>query len=162
MKRWKVILAAVLIFVSGVVTGALGWRAVISRSPSAHARPMPPSILDAKFDALRHMQDALDLSPTQTERIDAILQSGRKRMRQVWETSCQPQIREEMHRVHEQICAELNSDQRARYEELVKRARERHLQERREMDGHRGGLKSPDGRAEPPPLEAPTASEGPK
>ena len=120
MKRWTVILAAVLIFASGVVTGALGFRVAAERQ---HAREPdepggPPSPADKRFDALRTMQDDLGLTPEQARRIDQILQEGRERMHAVWESTCQPRIREEMDKVHQRILEELEPGQRVRFEEV--------------------------------------------
>lgn len=118
MKHWKVILAAALIFTSGVITGSLAFRS--APPPTPRTLPRPPT--DARFDALRQMQEELSLSPQQSERIDAILKDGHQRMRQFWE-SCQPQVRDEMHRVRELIEAELDESQRLRYQALLKRSK---------------------------------------
>lgn len=123
MKRWKVILAAALIFATGVVTGAFAFWAAQERFAPEDRRQ--ESFIDLRFDALKRMKAELDLSPEQTERIDAILHEGRKRMKQVWETTCQPEVRQEMKRVRDCIYAELNDAQRAKYDELLRRSKER-------------------------------------
>ncbi|MBX3746341.1 MAG: hypothetical protein KF833_13630 [Verrucomicrobiae bacterium] len=118
MKHWKVLLAAALIFASGVITGSFAFRS--APTPPPRTLPRPPT--DARFDALRQMQEELNLSPLQAERIDAILKDGHQRMRQFWE-SCQPQVRDEMHRVRQLIEAELDESQRLQYDALLKRSK---------------------------------------
>lgn len=123
MKRWKVILAAVLIFATGAVSGALAHRLFFSERP--HRPPAPglgPGLMDSRSQLLPQMQRELHLTTAQSARIEEILKQGRSRMRQVWDT-CQPQFREEMRRVREAIQAELNPDQRARFDALYKHSR---------------------------------------
>jgi hypothetical protein len=125
VKRWTVILAAALIFTSGIITGALAFRAaqVCQGPPERRTHSLSP--IEARFATLRRMQAELNLTPEQTNRIDAILQDGCKRLRQIWESTCQPEVREEMKRVHARIQAELNEEQRIRYEQLVKRTKDK-------------------------------------
>ena len=124
MKRWKVIATVLLIFASGAVTGALALRTATNRA-AAERDPFPPSLMDMRFGALETMQRELQLDEAQTRRIEGILQEGRRRTREVWE-SCQPQFRAEFKRVRELISAELSPEQQARFEDLLKKARERH------------------------------------
>jgi hypothetical protein len=137
VKRWKILLATVLIFASGVATGALGLRAVHRGGPTSRRPEMPPSLFEARFDVLKRMQQELTLSPEQSARIEAILQEGRKRTRQIWD-GVQPQVRDEMKRVREQIQAELNPEQRTRYQEIFRKSRDRHGP-RSEGPGRPGG-----------------------
>lgn len=125
MNRWKAILAAFLIFATGVGTGVLGHKAV---SNAARRAPrdfrFPPPGGDNRPDFMGRLQRDLALSEDQAKRIDSILQEGRKRNRQIWET-IQPQLREEMRAVRERIHAELNPMQRSRYDEIMTRSRDR-------------------------------------
>lgn len=131
MKRWKVILAASLIYATGVITGGLAWRAAnLSHASDRPRNATPPPFVEARFDAIKQLRTELDLTPAQADRIDAILESGHKQMRQVWETSCQPKVREQMKKVHEMIRAELTPAQCAKYDVLLKKAKERHSQQK--------------------------------
>lgn len=125
MNRWKAILAAALIFATGAVTGALLQRAAQARAQAARDAGMAPQMMDGRFDLVRKLQRDLDLTPDQSQRIEAILQDGRKRTRQVWET-CEPQMKEEMKRVRERIQAELTPGQKTRFLESLKRSKDRH------------------------------------
>lgn len=124
MNRWKPILAAALIFASGMVTAVFAYRL----SPKSWRPPtegsLSPWFIDSRFDVLRKMQRELNLSTDQSTRIDAIIQEGRSRTKEIWD-ACQPQFREEMKLVRERIQAELSPEQRTKFDELVKRSRER-------------------------------------
>lgn len=123
MNRRTVLLAAAVIFACGAVTGALALRTAQDCARTTDVSKKHVSPIDARFDALKQMQSELDLTPDQTNRIDAILESSRKRMRQIWETTCQPPLREEMKQVHARIQAELNPVQKAKYDQLLKRSK---------------------------------------
>ena len=125
MNRWKAILAAALIFATGVGTGVLTHRAASqAATPRARDPRTPPPGFDGRPDFLSRLKRDLTLSDAQASRIDTILQDGRKRNRQIWET-IQPQLREEMKQARERIHAELNPEQRTKYDEIMKRSRER-------------------------------------
>ncbi len=125
MNRWKAILAATIIFVTGAGTGALVYRAA-NRASQETAREgrSPSAAMDGRFDFLGRLKRDLDLTEEQSKRIDVILQEGRKRNRLLWD-SVQPQMREEMKLVRERIKAELNPEQQAKFDEMNKRSRER-------------------------------------
>jgi hypothetical protein len=149
VKHWKDILAAALIFASGFVTGALAFRAIVR----PHAKGPPPTPMDLRYEALQKMKADLQLSPVQADRIEAIIQEGRKRLHLVWETTCQPRVREEMKKIHERIHSELTPEQCSRYDDLYRRAKER-LGFRSDFSTNRGAKGSPPSVASP--------SEGPE
>jgi Spy/CpxP family protein refolding chaperone len=125
VNRWKAILAAALIFATGVGTGVLTHRAATqAANPPARDPRTPPPGFDGRPDFLSRLKRDLSLSDEQAARIDTILQEGRKRNRQIWET-IQPKLREEMKQARERIHAELNPEQRTKYDEIMKRSRER-------------------------------------
>lgn len=145
MKRWKVILAAFLIFATGAATGALAFRAAARSAFKSRDPGLPPNPLDGRFDFLGRLARDLSLSEAQSNRIDAILQEGRKRNRQIWDT-VQPQLREEMKQSRERMKAELTPEQRTKFDEITKRGRERDRRGPR-PDGSGGGMgPGPDGR----------------
>ncbi len=124
MNRWKAILAAALIFTSGMVTAVCVYRLAPKSWRSPGESHLAPGPIDGKFEVLRKMQRELNLSPQQAARVDAILRDGRSRTKQIWD-GCQPQFREEMKQVRERIQAELSAEQRAKFDELLKLSRER-------------------------------------
>lgn len=122
MNYTKVILAALVIFACGVVSGFL--------LSSAHRHPMPPppsaGVTNAlppwqsqRLDFLRRITKHLELTTEQRERIDKILQESQKRTRPLWEQIA-PQLQQELTKVRDDIRAELNPQQQEKFEKLLK------------------------------------------
>jgi Spy/CpxP family protein refolding chaperone len=117
VKFWKVILAAVVIFGAGIVTGALTKHLQSSQSP-AEAKHRPGHAFSSdhqdqkRIQFLARMDQELDLSPEQRQRIEEILQESQERMASL--------PREEFRRVRQEIKAELTPEQLAYFEEHFK------------------------------------------
>ena len=116
MKNWKVILATLLIFVTGMVTGAV----TVKRLQSPPRSPGPVQ----RVEFLRRIERRLDLTPSQRERIDKILSQSQERTAKLWEQIA-PKMHEEFASVRKQILDELDSKQQAKFEELLKKSRPR-------------------------------------
>lgn len=128
MNSWKVILATVVIFGAGVLTGGL-LVAHIERSrphPPHHPpenaqhaetppfnrtnnmpRPRSPESLSKQF--LQQLDDELQLTPEQHDKIAKILSSGQEQMRQVMQDN------------RRKVRAELTEEQQKKFEEMTKR-----------------------------------------
>ena len=130
MSPWKVILATLVIFVSGVVTGALvtrKWPPPTQPQPPKNPRmaappgPTGPGSLwhQQQKDFLRRLEKELDLTPEQRGRIESILKESHERTR-VIRKKIEPELREEMKKVREQIRAELTLEQQKQFEESLK------------------------------------------
>ena len=141
MNSWKVILAAVVIFGAGVLTGGLlvnyvdhsplqnvrlpfvGARPLSQMGehgrlhPEEFPRPRSPEMLRKEF--VERFDNALKLTPGQHDAIQKIITAGQEQNRQIW-TNVAPKMRQEMERVHQQIRAELTPDQQKKFEALVK------------------------------------------
>jgi hypothetical protein len=147
VNTWKVILATLVIFAAGVVTGGLlvnhverhrakpprpaqrppAWRPADTR-PGPTTRPdeptRPPNLSGylprgLRTDWLERLDREVHLTPEQRERIEKILAEGQERNRQLWERIL-PDMRREMQQTHERIRAVLDPEQRQRFEELMK------------------------------------------
>jgi Spy/CpxP family protein refolding chaperone len=117
VNSWKVILAAVVIFGAGVLTGGL----LVNYVDHWHwnlQRPRPPEIW--RKDFLEHLDKALKLTSAQHDAIKKIISDGQERNRQIW-TNAAPEMRQTLEEVHRQIRAELTPDQQKRFEKLLKR-----------------------------------------
>ena len=130
MNTWKVILATVLIFGAGVVTGGLlvqhsarfSARFPSQRPPhnASAGRTNAPSFIGGnKHELLRRVQRELDLSPEQHERVDKIIVASQERTRKLMEPVT-PQMRLELQQTKEEIRAILTPAQAARFDELMK------------------------------------------
>ena len=132
MKVWKVILAALVIFAAGVVTGGLTVRLNLQQPPTP-AAPAGFGIMRQRGELLDRMQRQLYLNPTQRDHIEKIIRDSHEHMRQLWD-SIAPQAQEERRHVHELIRAELNQDQQKLFDQMpMSRG------PGRSMDDHRGG-----------------------
>ena len=128
MNTWKVILATMVIFAAGVVTGGLLVRHVesryfVHRRPAAVPRgPQASSPGGMRLEFLRRAQRELGLSSAQQERIDKILKESQDRTRN--------KIREELQRTRNEFREVLTPEQQLRFEELTKRQQHQRDQRR--------------------------------
>jgi Spy/CpxP family protein refolding chaperone len=127
VNAWKPILAALLIFAAGVVTGGLTVR-LKSQAPNRPDR-LPTQGSDRIWPARRAEADVRDLSqrlqgrlkltPHQRERIEGIVKESRERMRSIAEDMA-PKTREEFRQMRERIREELTPEQRKDFEEVFR------------------------------------------
>jgi Spy/CpxP family protein refolding chaperone len=131
VNNWKVILATMVIFGTGVVTGGLLVRqadhgrdrrpqragAVVHPAPAAPAGVM-------RIEFLRRMERELELTPAQRDPVDKILKDGQERMKKLMDT-VEPRRREEFKRTMEEFQAVLTPEQHKRFDELVKQQQQR-------------------------------------
>ena len=136
MNTWKVILATMVIFGTGVVTGSLLFRHVEhgrdrrpTRSVSAFRQTQPSTAGVMRIEFLRRMEQELNLAPAQREPIDKILKEGQERMKKLMET-IEPRRREEFKRTIEEFRAVLTPEQRKRFDEIAKQ-QQQHAREQR-------------------------------
>ena len=119
MKTWKVILATLVIFATGVVTGGLlvknaQTKTVVTSSPPPAYLPY---LLQRHF--LDRMKAELNLTAEQTADFEKIFAESRERMKILW-SLVDPETRKEVAEVREKIRAELRPDQREKFEALLK------------------------------------------
>lgn len=133
MNSWKVILATMVIFGTGVITGGLlvkntsgpvkdGRQRKVANASGTNQQPVnvtPPQL--ARMEFLLRAHKDLNLSPEQNERIEKIIREGQDKSRKLWD-SVAPELRKELQAVHEKIRSELTSEQRRRFEQLLKTA----------------------------------------
>ena len=173
MSPWKVILATMVIFVCGLVSGVLivktteqDGRAV---APVVEASAAPASsnfpaqvvvtsnvvtktnVVFAPFQQqrialIRQMVNRLKLDPDQKENITEILKESQERSRQIWQQIA-PQMRDEMKRVTDEIRGQLRPGQARHFMELL---RENRRQNRPASVGTNGAA---------PPVESTNAPE---
>lgn len=161
---WKVVVAAAVIFVAGVVSGSVATRLYEARTKRPPGPPVPggpPSPwVGQRMDFLKFMGDRLGLSPEQREEIDRLIKETQQRTRELWEPVA-PKLQEEMRRLKDAVDAVLTPEQRAKAEELHKQRFSRPPGERGERPGRwgdgsnprrrsPGSPPDPDGRGLPP------------
>jgi hypothetical protein len=141
MNSWKIILAAVVIFCAGVITGSLLINQVPGKKPGDAApvatepNPRPPGDkrepggrpevplprlaerLSKEF--VRRLDRELRLTLAQSNHIAAIVAEGQECNRVLW-TNVAPHMRKVMQEVNQQIRAELTPEQLIQFEVLMK------------------------------------------
>jgi hypothetical protein len=144
MNSWKIILATVVIFGAGVITGGLLVNHVKDQPPGGveaqnpgandhppmegHGSGRPPEVplprlaerLSKEF--VHQLNNSLHLTPLQREAIAKIVADGQERNHVLW-TNVAPQMRKVMQDVNQQIRAELTPEQVKQFEELMKQSR---------------------------------------
>ncbi|HXE42546.1 MAG TPA: hypothetical protein VN516_05940 [Candidatus Baltobacteraceae bacterium] len=100
-----------------------------SSNPPAEGRdhprmdiPRPPlvDVLNKKF--LQQLNDKLQLTPDQKEKIEKIIAAGQEKNHTIW-TNVAPEIRGVIMETHRQIREQLTSGQQKDFEELLKQVR---------------------------------------
>lgn len=153
MKKWKVILAALVIFGAGVVTGGLTVR-IKSRQPSEAKTPSTTGGQRPRVDLVSRMQAELGLTQAQKEQIEQILRESRERSKKIWESAS-----EEHRKLRESIRAVLSPEQQTKFEAIFKRGPHRQGEGRSREDGRRQeerrnqnqGASEPSGKTSLPP-----------
>lgn len=124
MSPWKVILATVIIFAAGVITGGV----LVHRVQRAEG-PRPPPVLPgpqqelmptpwfARREFLDRMDHHLNLNREQYDRIAKILQDSQDRTRRIV-ARVGPEIQEELRHVRREIRTELKPEQAKKFDEL--------------------------------------------
>lgn len=152
MNTWKVILATLVIFVAGVVTGGL-LVSYADRAQQKNRRFLPrdnvrlpananhsplgsprepqtrlPNLLQNRMprgvsmEFLQKLDSEVRLTPEQRERIEKIIADGQLRNKELWERVA-PEMRREIAETQKLIREELTPEQRVRFEELMKQSR---------------------------------------
>jgi hypothetical protein len=142
VNSWKVILATMVIFGTGVVTGGLLVRnsqRIQFLPPQANPNfPRPPqqnaSAGGSRVEFLRRVERDLTLTSEQRERIDKIIAASQERTRKIMEPVT-PRMREELQRTKEEFRQALNPDQRVRFDDLLKQ-QQRPRDQRRSVPPH--------------------------
>ena len=132
MNTWKVILAAIVIFGAGAVTGGLVVQhSARLRAPapqmSAAGPARPPLPISAgvmRMEFLRRVQRELKLTPQQQEQVHKILEEGQERTRKLTEPIA-PQLREELRKTRENMRAVLTPEQQVHFDQLLKQQQQR-------------------------------------
>lgn len=151
MSPWKPILAALVIFAAGVITGGLlvshadqvaqknrrpaprefnrpaANPAPVANSRDAQSRP-PSAPLQNRVprviseEFIRKLDTEMDLTSGQRTRIREIIAEGQARNKESWDRIA-PDLRREMVETQRRIREILTPEQRAKFEELMKQSR---------------------------------------
>lgn len=137
MNSWKVILATLVIFGAGVITGGLlvTYSESVLRHPNnkpgdKHQQPqpgvwrdnlplIPPNVL-LRRDFVERLDRELKLTAEQREHIEKIVSEGQEHMKELSQR-IEPQARVQLATTRERIRSELTAEQQVQFTELLKR-----------------------------------------
>jgi len=128
VSPWKVILATMVIFACGVVTGGLlmktelpqaGISQALTPRPGNSTNLPPPLGQFQRPELLRRMERQLDLTSSQRDDITKIMRSSQERTRPLWD-QISPQLKQEMKDVRLEIRNVLTPEQQKKFDELLK------------------------------------------
>lgn len=140
MRFWKVILATLVIFGAGVITGAL----VVNLRYPEEARPLsvkasattaPPLQIQRK-EFFQRMKRELKLRAEQQQHIEQIIHESQQRTQPLWDQVA-PQMRDELRGTKEKIRSELDPEQQIKFDELFKPRNPRKPEELRKIEERR-------------------------
>lgn len=121
MNAWKVILAALVIYVAGIVTGnfasGLAKGTQEESQGQQNARPRPPRM----HDLVRRMESRLHLDSEQAEKVREIVEGSLERMRALSD-ELRPKFETESQSMRLEIEALLTEEQMAKFDEVFERS----------------------------------------
>ena len=133
MNTWKAILAVLVIFGAGFVTGHVATRMSEAAKPAVvpavqntlrngNHSGQPPLSLEQlrKVELMGRVQKDLDLTPEQHARIEKIIEDSQERIRDLWDQVA-PDIHDEYDDVQKKVCQELTPDQKKTFDDLMKK-----------------------------------------
>jgi len=127
VNTWKPILAALVIFAAGVVTGGL---TVNLRQQPAAKKPVAMPRESQLRELSRRMQAELDLTPEQRERIETIIHDSQERVKSLRDGVGQ-KTGEEFREMRQKIRDELTPEQRRKFAEIMKQHDSRNKRDER-------------------------------
>ena len=132
MNTWKAILAVLVIFGAGFVTGHVATRMTEAAKPAVapatnaarlgtHSGQPPLSLEQLrKVELMGRVQKDLDLTPEQHARIEKIIEDSQGRIRDLWDQVA-PDIHDEYDDVQKKVCQELSPEQKKTFDDLMKK-----------------------------------------
>ena len=132
MNTWKAILAALVIFGAGFVTGNVlnritetpGVPAPAPRNPRTSQQTLPLEQL-RKVELMGRVQKDLDLTPEQHAKIEKIISDSQDRIRDLWD-QVEPDIHDEYEDVKKKLCEQLTPEQNKRFDDLMRQQQHPH------------------------------------
>jgi Spy/CpxP family protein refolding chaperone len=114
VNRWRIILAAAVIFCAGAGTGAIVARnyapKIVKRT---HVSPPLPLSHDRREEYISKLDREVQLTAEQRGQVERILAASQKRMKQIWEP-LEPEVKEEYRRTRREISEILTPEQQAK------------------------------------------------
>ena len=111
-----VVLATLVIFAAGVITGGV---LVKKTSPEQPRNQQPAALFPGRFDQVRRAINDVELKPEQRLKVDQIIRNSQEEIADYF-LILAPDFQTVFTRMRDSIHAQLDSEQRRRFEELMK------------------------------------------
>ena len=111
-----VVLATLVIFAAGVITGGV---LVKKTSPEPARNQQPAALFPGRFDQVRRAINDVELKPEQRVKVDEIIRNSREEIADYF-LLLAPDFQTVFTRMRDSIHAQLDSEQRRQFEELMK------------------------------------------
>ncbi len=119
MKTWYPILAALVIFAAGILTGGVVMKLTTPEKESVR-RNFPQDFgLNQRMEHLNWMAKQLNLAEQQRQQIEGIYRESHERMKVLWQ-DVNPKAQGEMRKTRERVREILTEEQRVKLDELNK------------------------------------------
>jgi hypothetical protein len=122
VSPWKVILATLAIFCTGLITGAVLVRQAIRPSPASKQTTsntvLQPGPLRAEF--VHRMTEELNLTPEQQATVLTLVRESQERSKLIYGLISED-LRDEMRQTSEAIRKQLTADQAPKFDQMLKR-----------------------------------------
>ncbi len=112
IKRWRILVAVLLIFTAGLATGRLS-----ARLQNRATKGTNPGWPGERVDFLRQIGHKINLTQEQHAKVDAIVKESRERTHKIMEPM-RASMKQEFDAVKSRILAELTEEQRKDFERL--------------------------------------------
>jgi Spy/CpxP family protein refolding chaperone len=149
VSPWKVILATMVIFACGVITGGVFTRTMVVKTDSSvpssnvitsvaatnsnstsnsisgttNRNPMVAPVMQMqRAEFLKRLEKQLDLTPAQHDEVAKIMRASQDRTQPLG-NEIAPQMNDELKRVRDEIREVLTPEQRRKYQEALRKAR---------------------------------------
>jgi hypothetical protein len=160
VNTWKAILAALVIFAAGTITGALISRKTQSttngESRQAVSNPAVPG-LRQRLDFLRRLDKPLKLNDQQRDRIEQILARSQERTKVLWQ-EVSPRMQTELEQTRDLVRHELTTEQQTKFDEILRMRDQRRPEGPNHRDSRRERSRDKDPNAVPKVLSETTTN----
>lgn len=131
MNAWKVILPTLVIFIAGILTGAMlvtfaarhgmGMdRQTLQRTTLPPNSQHPMNMMEARMrDLVRRMEKDLELTPEQRQHVETLVTVSQERTRELWKPVA-PAFNKEFQHLKTEIRDQLNEDQKSKFDKIFR------------------------------------------
>jgi uncharacterized protein YneF (UPF0154 family) len=120
MKRWKVVVGVLLVFVFGMLAGAIVTHRIYQRRLH-HLMSGPPAV---RQFMVRAMTRELRLTPAQRVEVDSAIHDAQLELQTI-RKEVQPQVEDILHRAEDRIRKQLDVSQREKFDRFVEQQEKR-------------------------------------